>query len=200
VFSLIVAARLSVSLWALPVPGGAMTSLPAGATTPEPPRDAEVEEHAAQAHRLYQLGRYQAAIGELRRAYELRADSIYLRDIAEAYRQLGATDQALFYYDRYLSDQPDAADRDEVEERVADLESLRRRPSPGPSPPALLARPSGPPVEARPAPQPPRRVWQRWWFWTAIGAGVAAGVAAALLSPRADTSLPATELGAKKFY
>jgi hypothetical protein len=53
--------------------------------------------------------------------------------------------------------------------------------------------PPGPVPEIRtivrnvdPAPEPPRPVWRRWWFWTIIGvavAGVAAGTAVALVVP-----------------
>jgi tetratricopeptide (TPR) repeat protein len=162
------------------------------------PASGEVAEHMALGHRLYQLGQYQEAIVELRRAYELRADPRFLYEIAEAYRQLGATDQALFYYERYLVGAPEAPDRDAVEDRVAELESLRARPplpAPGSRPPAQIAL-------AAAAPPQPRStsIWRRWWLWTAIGLAIAAGVTAAALSRRGETPLPATDLGDKRFY
>ncbi len=96
-----------------------------------PAIDAEIDEHVAQGHRLYQLGRYQEAIGEYRRAYELRADPPFLLDIAEAYRQLGATAQALFYYDRFLAARPSSPNREIAEDRVTRARAAARRPAAG---------------------------------------------------------------------
>jgi tetratricopeptide (TPR) repeat protein len=159
------------------------------------PADAEIDEHVAQGHRLYQLGRYQEAIAEYRRAYELRADPPFLFQIAESYRQLGATEQALFYYDRYLAGPADGSDREAAEERVSELERLRARPPVAATPPGLIATP-GPGTGAK----PPTPLWRRWWVWTAIGAALAAGLTVAALAGRSESSVPATDLGNKKFF
>jgi len=158
------------------------------------PADAEVDEHVAQGHRLYQLGRYQEAIAEYRHAYELRADPQFLFQIAESYRQLGASEQALFYYDRYLAAGPDALNRDAAEERVAELESLRARPPTTATPPSLTATPGG---AGKKQARPP---WRRWWFWTAIGVVLTAGVTAAALTGRSEKPIPPTDLGDMKFF
>jgi tetratricopeptide (TPR) repeat protein len=172
----------------LPVPSA---KADAGGST-----DAEVAEHVALGHRLYQRGQYQEAVIEFRRAYELRDLPRFLYEIAESYRQLGATDQALFYYDRYLAGAPDAPDRDEVEDRVIELESLRAHPQP----PGLRLAIS--PGETGPTPGKPRATatWRKWWFWTAVGVAIAAGVTAAALAGRSDTTVPNTDLGDKRFY
>jgi tetratricopeptide (TPR) repeat protein len=156
--------------------------------------DAEIDEHVAQGHRLYQLGRYQEAIAEYRRAYELRADPPFLFQIAESYRQLGATEQALFYYDRFLAGAAQGADRDAAEERVSELERLRAGPALAATPPGLIA--AGPGAGAK----QPTPVWRRWWVWTAVGAVLAAGVTAAALAGRSESAIPTTDLGNKKFF
>ena len=172
---------------------GALPALPdAGASA-----DVEVDEHVAQGHRLYLLGRYQDAIAEYRRAYELRADPQFLFQIAEAYRQLGATEQALFHYERYLAGAAAGPDRAVAEQRVAEIESLRAAP-PAPSPAAGLAAAPGAAQGAtakRPTP-----IWRRWWLWTAIGVALAAGATAAALSGRSESPTPMTDLGSKKFF
>ena len=157
--------------------------------------DAEIDEHVAQGHRLYQLGRYQEAIAEYRRAYELRADPPFLFQIAESYRQLGATEQALFYYDRFLAGAAEGPDRDDAEERVSELERLRAGP-------AVAATPAGLATTAGPGPgaKQPTPVWRRWWVWTAVGAVLTAGVIAAALAGRSESSIPSTDLGNKKFF
>jgi tetratricopeptide (TPR) repeat protein len=176
---------------ALPAPTAPTPTTSLAAT----PANVEIDEHVAQGHRLYQLGRYQEAIAEYRRAYELRADPPFLFQIAESYRQLGATEQALFYYDRFLAGAGDGPDRDAAEERVNELESLRARPPVAATPPGLIAAPG-----AGAGAKPPTPVWRRWWVWTALGAALAAGVTVAVLAGRSESSVPTTDLGNKKFF
>jgi tetratricopeptide (TPR) repeat protein len=159
-----------------------------------------MQSHRALGHRLYRLGRYEEAVAAFRRAYEVKADARLLYDIAECYREVGAVDQALFYYDRYLAGWPDAFDRGEVEQKVAELEAKR---SGAPPPRTTAARRRHPLMIVEPAPskpRPPTRLWHRWWFWTIIGAGIAGGITAAALSSDSGQSVPPTELGDMGFY
>ena len=186
-----------------PLPKAAPTpAAPADAPAPpSTPQEAEMQSHRAVGHRLYRLGRYEDAVASFRRAYEVKADARLLFDIAECYREMGAVDQALFYYDRYLAGWPDAFDRADVEEKVVELEAMR-----GGAPPRTAAaanRRHPVMIVEQPAskPRPTPHVWQRWWFWTAVGVvvlgGVGIGVAAASGS---ETSVPPTELGNKRFF
>jgi tetratricopeptide (TPR) repeat protein len=190
------ASALALTLLATGRAGATETPPPASPSTASPatPTDAEVDEHVAQGHRLYQLGRYQEAIAEYRRAYELRADPLFLFQIAESYRQFGASEQALFYYDRYLAGAPEGPDRDAAEEHVSELESLRARPAA--ATPGLVATPENG-AGAKKLPTP---LWRRWWVWTALGAALVAGVTAAALAGRAESSVPTTDLGNKRFF
>jgi len=159
-----------------------------------------MQSHRAVGHRLYRLGRYEDAVASFRRAYEVKADARLLFDIAECYREMGAVDQALFYYDRYLAGWPDAFDRADVEEKVVELEAMR-----GGAPPRTAAaanRRHPVMIVEQPAskPRPTPHVWQRWWFWTAVGVALAGGVTAAMLSGGSQTSVPPTELGNKRFF
>lgn len=176
--------------------GSLRAASPAASPEPDAAATAQLDEHVAQGHRLYQLGQYQGAIGEYRRAYELKAEPRFLEQIAEAYRQLGGTEQALFYYDRYLAAAPDAPDRTAVEVKVAELESLRA----APPPPPVARAPVVVPGVVVASPRPARPVWRRWWFWTAVGVAVATGVTAVVLAARTQTSVPASDLGNGKFY
>jgi tetratricopeptide (TPR) repeat protein len=187
---------LALTLLARGWAGAAETPPPASASTASraTPTDAEVDEHVAQGHRLYQLGRYQEAIAEYRRAYELRGDPLFLFQIAESYRQLGASEQALFYYDRYLAGASEGPDRDAAEEHVSELESLRARPTA--AAPGLVATPD----TGAGARKPPPPLWRRWWVWTVLGVALAAGVTAAALAGRSEGSVPTTDLGNKRFF
>jgi tetratricopeptide (TPR) repeat protein len=189
-----------------PAPAPVVPIAPAAAA-PEPPpppatpQEAEMQANRAIGHRLYRLGRYEEAVAAFRRAYEVKADARLLYDIAECYRELGAVDQALFYYDRYLAGWPDAFDRAEVEEKVIELEAKR---SGNPTPLASTAARRRHPVmivETPPSkPRPPAHIWQKWWFWTAIGVGVLGGIGAIVATSGSGTSVPPTELGNKRFF
>jgi tetratricopeptide (TPR) repeat protein len=165
--------------------------------------DDQVARHMTLGQRLLGRGQTQDAIAELRRGYELRADARFLYYIAEGYRQLGLRDQALFFYQRYLSSAPDAPEREDVEELIAGLEAAAKPPAATPP-----ARPGSlahdvviVPVDAdRPASPSPRPLWRRWWVWTALGALVVGSAAVALTLGRARTDVPATALGDKRFY
>jgi tetratricopeptide (TPR) repeat protein len=155
--------------------------------------DAEVDRLATRGQRLLDRGQTQEAIASFRRAYELRADAGFLYDIAECYRQLGSTEQALHFYRRYLSVAPDAADREEVEAQIAALEKKKA------AVPPAIAPSFANDVVVVPV-EPPRPLWKRWWLWAALGAAVAGGTALALTLGRGGTDVPPTALGDKTFY
>jgi tetratricopeptide (TPR) repeat protein len=158
--------------------------------------------HHVEGRRQFVAGRYEAAITEYRRAYELHADPSYLLDIAEAYRALGVPEQAVFFYRRYLTNHPNPPNRPEVLAEIAHLAPPPRLPPRLPSfvappPPARDAEVdlTGTPAEKE------RSVVGRWWFWTAIGALAAAGATVAIVaSSRRDDSIPSSKLGNAKLF
>ncbi len=82
----------------------------------------------AQAHfdrgaKLYNLGHFQDAIGDFEKAYDLDPSPIFLFNIAQSHRQLGNKERALFFYRRYLEQAPKAANREDVERRIKDLQA-----------------------------------------------------------------------------
>ena len=155
--------------------------------------DARVAVAAALGDRLFKLGRYEEAVAEYRRAYELRADPRFLYHIAECYRELGATEQALFYFERFLAGAPSAPERDEVLDKISELDNPHRHRA---SHPKLLLVPE----ETLPKTPPRTRPWHRWWFWTALGVVATGAVTAALLSSDSQTAIPTSDLGGKRFY
>lgn len=198
----------SLALTAGARPARAAEDLP-GDVPPARSVDAEVERQATRGQRLLDRGQTQEAIAAFRRAYELRADARFLYDIAECYSQLELPDQAVHFYQRYLSVAQDAPDRDEVEAKIVALE--KHRPALAKAPPAgmtpnlandVVIIPISPltPVAHDAQPREPRPLWKRWWVWATAGALVVGGAALALTLGRAQTEVPATALGDKVFY
>jgi len=183
----------------VPARAGAAPPVEGPAPAPGTP-EAEMQEHRAAGHRLYRLGRYEEAVAAFRRAYEVKADARLLFDIAESYREMGAVDQALFYYDRYLAGWPDAFDRADVDAKVAELEARRGGTTPRT---AVSPRRRHPLMIVEPPqnkPRAPSHVWQRWWFWTAVGVVVLGGVGVAVATSGSGQSVPPSELGNKRFF
>jgi tetratricopeptide (TPR) repeat protein len=126
----------------------------------------EVKLHYQRATRAYDLQKYQEAIEEYQKAYEISGDPPMLYNIGQAYRLADQPGEAVRYYRRFLQRMPNARNREDVERKIADQEKLieeRRKaaaavapPPPPPvtkSPPIVEIKP--PPPEPPPPPPPP---------------------------------------------
>jgi tetratricopeptide (TPR) repeat protein len=158
----------------------------------------------------YDLGKFDEAILLFQQAYEVWPYPEALFNLAQAWRQKGDARKAVFYYRSYLRNKPDAANREEVEQRIAELEkniaaeeSAKEKPpegttTPTDKPPEEPQQPPAdlyPPKQVEPEPAAPAPVqanpsWDapqpRWygdsWGWWLTGAGaVAAGIGVYLL-------------------
>jgi tetratricopeptide (TPR) repeat protein len=140
--------------------------------------------HFNKATRFYEVGDYQQSLEEFKAAHMAKADPAFLFNIAQCHRQLGQPTLAVTLYKRYLAASPDAANRAEVEKRIADLEAELAAakpsvlpPTPPPSVPAV-ASPSLSPVTpltaplATSAPAETSAASSGWRYLPWIGAGV----------------------------
>lgn len=140
------------------VPTGAAL---ADATTPPPAADpapgphdlnAAARQHYKRGSQLYDLEKYAEAIKEFEQGYEARPEPAFLFNIAQSHRLAGHTADAIRMYRAYLRSSPKAANRVDVEGRIADLEALLAKTPPPAAPPA--APPTAPPPAAPPAKSP----------------------------------------------
>jgi tetratricopeptide (TPR) repeat protein len=131
----------------------------AAAPPPSPSPSAPVADDAMQAAKThfeagknaYNAGDYVAAIREFKAAEALRPSPILAYNIGLANEKLLKRRVAVKYYRRYLEQMPQAANRAEVEGRIAQLESeIAAQPPPGGQPP-----PGTPPPPAPPGAPPP---------------------------------------------
>jgi tetratricopeptide (TPR) repeat protein len=119
----------------------------------------EVKLHYQRATRAYDLQKYQEAIDEYQKAYEISGDPPMLYNIAQAYRLADQPSEAARYYRRFLQRMPNARNREDVERKIADQERLaeqRKKVEPvvPPPPPTTSTKPP-PIVEVKPPPPPP---------------------------------------------
>jgi tetratricopeptide (TPR) repeat protein len=73
----------------------------------------------------YNLGEFDPAVEAFKKAYELSNAPTLLFNIAQVYRAKEDYKQALHFYRAYLRLQPNAANRADVEARIADLQRLQ---------------------------------------------------------------------------
>jgi len=116
--------------------------------------------HYARGTRLYEVGEYRQALAEYKAAHVSKPDPAFLYNIGQCHRQLGDLEQAVVLYKRYLTASPGAANRADVEKRIAELETelaARRRKgqSEPPPQPAPVERPAADIFEPAPTPSPP---------------------------------------------
>jgi tetratricopeptide (TPR) repeat protein len=195
----LVAALAALAASAVPAPR-------ATAAGTEATRLRDARAHYEQAVVHYNLDEFAEALAEFREAYRLKPDPSFLFNIAQCHRKLGEVDAALDFYRKYLRSLPEAPNRAEVERMIADLRA-RKDAAPAADAPATDAQSpaaplgvSAPPVVApapepaahadalvvaqAPASAPPAPFYQRWWFWTAVGAALVGGGIAAYAATR----------------
>ena len=107
-----------------------------------------------QGSKYYDIGQFDKAVEAWQAGYEQKADPSFLFNIAQAYRQKDDLQRAIFFYKSYLRNAPKAANRGEVEQRIAALQKqlneAGNRPAHAPpaTPPPPLASP--PPLATAP--------------------------------------------------
>lgn len=90
----------------------------------------EAKDHYDRGMAHYELGEFAAAVEEFKAAYARSQAPGLLFNLAQASRLNKDYEQALHFYRTYLRVRPDAANRDDVEKRIAELEpivEMRRR-------------------------------------------------------------------------
>jgi tetratricopeptide (TPR) repeat protein len=149
--SLTCLAFTSMILWPYTARAEAAAPAPAAAAAgnPEDAALAEAKQHFEAGRNAYNAGDYVTAIKEFKAAEAQRPSPILSYNIGLANEKLGKRRVAVKYYKRYLEQQPNAANKAEVDQRVRTLEADIAA-----QPPAAAAQPGGtaPQPEAEPAP------------------------------------------------
>jgi tetratricopeptide (TPR) repeat protein len=188
-------ALLTVVLGLMLAAGGARAQAPQLST------DDEVARGLFQAGKAsYEAGRYEEALRFFEQSHARSGRPELLFNIGQVADRLRQDEKALQAFRGFLAQRPQAANRAEVESRIAALERAEAARAAAPADAAgsasssESAEPAGIPTPAQTAEQANDAddqaftrsdegsgVTGRWWFWTGIGAAVAGGVVIALL-------------------
>jgi tetratricopeptide (TPR) repeat protein len=123
---------------------------------------AKATAHFEKGTRFYQVTEYAKALEEFKAGYVEEADSSFLYNIAQCYRQLEQPKEALVAYRRFLALSPETPLRPEVEDRIRELEeSLRSKPAPAGTPAGAVAQS----LDARLQDAAPPAARSRWPVW-----------------------------------
>lgn len=165
-----------------------VTLLCAGVAAADPAERA-AKRHFDRGQKLFNLGKFAEALDEYEQAYDAKPIPDFLFNIGQCHRNLNNYDAAIFSFRKYLKLAPDADNREQVEEYIADLEAEQERDN---------ARKLKLTKEEPPPPPPPgeRPVYKKWWFWTGVAVvGVGAGVGIYAATRGDDGGAPTTTLG-----
>jgi tetratricopeptide (TPR) repeat protein len=142
----------------------------------------------AEGTRRFLRGDYAGALTSFQRAYFHDENPQYLYEIAECFSQLGNRAEAVRFYQLYLGERPAAANRTEVQGKIAALVGPTE-PEPARSPLPIFHEPD---VVAGAAVAPfaplatPDQVAasKRWWVWPVaiVASGLAVGIVLAATS------------------
>jgi tetratricopeptide (TPR) repeat protein len=153
-----------------------VTALAAKKKKPESEQKIEAKKESELAAIAYTLGRFEEALTRYEHAYELFQAPALLFNIGQCHRQLGRHDRAIYFLTVYLRENPRASNREQVEHMIAEEKELAQAAPPVAVQPATMAvgAPSSAPIMMQPidATRSPS-IASRWWFWTAIGGGLA---------------------------
>ena len=139
--------------------------------------------HYERGEKLFALGRFDDALEEYQEAFDAKPLPGFLYNIGQCYRNLLDYDQAIFSFKKYLKLQPDADNKDAVEQLITDLEDKKSR-----GDGAKFVRKKPQVVEED------KPITSKWWFWTGISVVAVAGGVGVYEATRTNGP-PTTDLG-----
>lgn len=186
---------------------------------------AAAKAHYESATRLYDIHEYEAALEEYKAGYLVKPDPSFLYNIGQCYKKLGQAKKAREFFREYLRKADlDEQKRAQAEARLRELDAIDSattpsplvsptRSEPEPAPRAIPVTAASPEPAGTPAagldlsstdttgPEPSAQPYHKtWWFWTGVGAVVAAGTVTTILLLKGDNqlSIDQTSLGSRR--
>lgn len=139
--------------------------------------------------KLFGLQKFDKALEQFQKAFDAKPIPEFLFNIGQCHRNLGDYEAAIFSFKRYLKLDPEAQNREKVEELIEELEEKQAA---GESKKRGLSKDPG--EDKPPPPAAGSPIYKKWWFWTGVAAvGVAGGVG--IYAATAGNGPPDTTLG-----
>jgi hypothetical protein len=165
-----------------------------------PRRDAASDDRRARRNfeagkKAFDNQRYARALNSFEHAYSLSPRPLMLYNIAKTEDMLGKRVEARGHYRLFLRSVPGTPLRAEVQQRIAQIDAEVGPDASQPGAPEQAAQAAffaqqassvDPAVGSAPAPVRSERVYKKWWFWTAVGGVLAAGITAGVLAGTRD--------------
>ncbi len=110
--------------------GALALALTLGATASAQPAPAQVERARqlfVEGSEHYQAGRLDEALARFLQAWRLVPGPELAYNVARTYERMGDAQRGIEFYERYLRQAPDGAERPDVERRIGELEGIARR-------------------------------------------------------------------------
>jgi tetratricopeptide (TPR) repeat protein len=98
-----------------------LAGFPAAAASGSPGSEEEAKRHFELGQRRFNMGEFDGAIDEFKLAYEISPVPGLLFNMAQAYRAKKDHEKALYFYQTYLREDPQASERAYVEQRIEEL-------------------------------------------------------------------------------
>lgn len=90
--------------------------------------DAQYKARIMAGRKAYSAGDYEGAIAEFKAAFDIKASTGALYNIAKSYEKMGRYEDAIDYFQQYIDMEPNASDRGDIEETIKRLKrSIRSR-------------------------------------------------------------------------
>jgi len=121
--------------------------------------------HYERGQKLFGLQKFDEALDQFQQAFDAKPIPGFLFNIGQCQRNLGDYESAIFSFKRYLKLDPDADNREQVEELI---EQLEKKQAAEESKKRRLRKEKVKEEEARPPPPASHPVYTRWWFWTGV--------------------------------
>ena len=166
------AVSLVVALSVAPAFGPAFENTSwAEAARAEATLDLQAKQAYARGAELYKERKFTEAAAAFSEGHRYKPHYAFLWNLALTYHALGDSKKTIEYYQGYLASSPATAtaDRAAAQAAIATEQGSLSAPEPALALTANLSHGS-----EGPSPPAERKVWRKWWFWTATGAALTA--------------------------
>ncbi len=124
------------------------------------PAERAAKRHYERGQKLFNLQKFDEALEQFQQAYDAKPIPDFLFNIGQCHRNLGDYESAIFSFKKFLKLDPEASNREQVEQLIEELEQKQ---STGNS--QRLGLVKKPITEGGP---PGKPIYKKWWFWSGV--------------------------------